>query len=475
MINAEKKPLHFLVLALILVQPLLDVTSYWINAGGAENTLTLALRLALLLLTVILGFCLAEKRRPYYITAAVLLALTLGHVLACVQFGYAQPFRDLTNLVRIYLLPLTALSFCTLLRRFPDLRSKIPGAFALCLAIILVVELLAAVTGTDPHTYPNKSIGLLGWFYFANSQSAILCMLIPVALIYVLRRFTNPVPFMISALIAMGMLFLFATRLAMLGCLLTGLVLGVCLLLWKKRLQGAWLLLLTVVFALLIPLSPMTKNQQLVQENTQVKQEEIDRMVSRGQMLARKSNHTSDDRPETKLRSAYEEYLPGLVEQFGLSRTAEAYDYSQSAWDICNVRRAKITYSRLLLEDSPASAKLFGMELSRWDTSSGSYDVENDFHGIFFLCGGVGLVLILCYFGWFVVLVFRGFVRKKFALLTPEFVALLVSLTLCAAHIYATAGVLRRPNASFYLAVCLALCWKDCRDALTPASKPKAE
>mgnify|MGYP002576779066 CR=1 FL=1 len=114
-------------------------------------------------------------------------------------------------------------------------------------------------------------------------------------------------------------------------------------------------------------------------------------------------------------------------------------------------------------------AKLFGMELSRWDTESGSYDVENDFHGIFFLCGGVGLVLLLGYLGWFVVLVIRGFVKKKFALLTPEFVALLVSLVTCAAHIYATSGVLRRPNASFYLAVCLALCWKDCKDALAPA------
>ena len=93
----RKKPLHFLVLALIVVQPLLDVTSYWLNASGTENTMTLLLRLGLLLFTVVLGFCLAEKRRAYYITTAVLLALTAGHVLACVQFGYAQPIRDLNQ------------------------------------------------------------------------------------------------------------------------------------------------------------------------------------------------------------------------------------------------------------------------------------------------------------------------------------------------------------------------------------------
>ena len=465
MIHAEKKPLHFLVLALIVVQPLLDVTSYWLNASGTENTLTLLLRLGLLLFTVILGFCLAEKRRAYYITAAVLLALTAAHVLACVQFGYAQPIRDLTNLVRIYLMPLTALSFCTLLRRFPELRRQIPGAFTVCLILIFLVELLATATGTDPHTYPNKSIGILGWFYFANSQSAILCMLTPVSMIYVLRRFSSPVPFLIVSLVWMGMLFLFATRLSTLSCILIGLVLGVCLLLWKKRLPGAWLLLLSVGFALLIPLSPMVDNQKQVQANIQVKQQNIDELVAQDQASA---DPSADSQPESILRSAYQVYLPGLVEHFGLSRTAEAYHYSQRAADICDVRRAKLTYSRMLLEESPASARLFGMELDRWYTSTGTYDVENDFHGIFFLCGGVGLVLLLCYFGWFVVLVFRSFARKKFALLTPEFVALLVSLVTCAAHIYATAGVLRRPNASFYLAVCLALCWKDCRDALAP-------
>ena len=481
MIHAEKKPLQLLILALIVVQPLLDVMSYWLNVGGAENTLTLALRLGLLLITVVLGFCLAEKRRYYYITAAVLLLLALGHVLACVQYGYAQPVRDLTNLVRIYLLPLTALSFCTLLRRFPELRQKIPGALTICLGLILVVEILATVTGTDPHTYANKSIGLLGWFYTTSSQSAILCMLVPIAVVYVCKKFATPLPGMLTALIGMGMLFLFATRLALMGCIFTGLVLGLCLLLHKKRIQGIWLMVLAVVFALLIPVSPMTKNQQLVQENAVLKQEDIDHLVAQDELMERKvsraaNSHleqktaqTSDEQPERKLRSAYETYLPGLVEQFGLTRTAEAYNYSQSASDICDVRRAKITYSKLLLEDSPASAKLFGMELSRWDTETSSYDVENDFHGIFFLSGGVGLILLLGYFGWFVVLVIRGFVKKKFALLTPEFVALLVSLVTCAAHIYATSGVLRRPNASFYLAVCLALCWKDCKDALAPA------
>ncbi len=454
------------ILLLILAQPFLDVISYWLNTSGSENTLTLALRLALLLITALWGFCLAENRRPYYLTAAVLAVFTLCHIAACMQAGYTQPIRDLTNLVRIYLLPMTVLSFLTFLRRFPELRSRIPGAFLLCLLVILLVELLATATGTDPHTYHGKGIGLMGWFFATNSQSAILCMLVPISIVFVFRQCSSALPFLAVSLVGMTMLFLFATRLAMLGCVLTGLVLGVCLLLRKHRWQGLWLLALTIAACALIPVSPMTKNQTLVAQNAVLKQENIDTLVAQDTALAESQGLSGDELKLHALESAYDTYLPGLVEQFGLARTAEAYGYSQKASDICDVRRAKLTYSRLLLEDSPMSAKLFGMELGRWYTSSGPYDVENDLQGIFYLCGGAGLALMLGFFLYFALWMLRALLKKKLTLLTPELLAVCTALLSCFAHVYATAGVLRRPNASFYLAVCLALLWKDCRDAL---------
>ena len=52
------------LLALIVIQPVLDVLSYWLNASGSENTLTLALRLLLLLITCGTGFLMAPHKRP---------------------------------------------------------------------------------------------------------------------------------------------------------------------------------------------------------------------------------------------------------------------------------------------------------------------------------------------------------------------------------------------------------------------------
>lgn len=459
----RQRRLYVLLLLLILLQPCLDVVSYWLNALALGNSITLALRLALLVLTVLLGLRLSQRKWIYGVLCGLLLVFTVCHAAACMQVGWNNPLSDLTNLIRIYFLPLTALSFMTFLSALPDLRPQLSKGFLLCLSFIALIALIATLTGTDPHTYANKSIGVLGWFYFPNSQSAILVMLVPVSIAYCYRRRTKFWSFALVSLLGLSLLFLLGTRLAYFGLIVTGLVLSVCFFASRAKRAGVWLLILTLSAAALFPVSPMTTNQQMVAQNAVLKQEHIDDLVAQDEADGLRQGLSQEELSLKRLESAYEEYLPGLVDAFGLSRTAEKYGYSTRASDIADVRRAKITYSVMLLEDSPTLSYVFGMELDRWSYQNVSYDVENDLHGIFFLCGGAGLALLLLFFGYFIFLVLRGLIRKPGLLREPEFVALCLAAVLCAAHIYATAGVLRRPNASFYLAVCLALLWDQVR------------
>ncbi len=458
---SDKNRLGRLLIVLILLQPLLDVLSFWLNHFGLDNYITLFLRLMLLAATALAGFCLTEHKRVYYITGAVLLIFTLCHAAACIQVGYKSPLTDLTNLVRIYLLPLTTLSFMTFLAAFPNAKDNIDMSFILVLLLIFIIEMLSTATGTDPHTYANKSIGTLGWFYFANSQSAILSMLVPLTIANAARRGPKFWFFGIVSLCGLSMLFALGTRLAYFSLIVTGLVLGIVLLLKTSRSMGIYLLVLTLIFGVLYPVSPMTRNQTLVAENALLKQADIDEMVAADEAAAIQQGLENDDLSLQRLESSYKKYLSGLVGTFGLQRTAKKYNYSTRASDITDARRARITYSKLLLEDSPSLSYVFGMELSRWMYQGTSYDVENDFHGIFFLCGGVGLLLLLLFLGYYVLTVLLGLIHRPKLLLDPAFMALCVAAITCAAHIYATAGVLRRPNASFYLAVVLALLWHN--------------
>ena len=90
---ADKIPGIFLWL--FLLQPCLDVLSFWQTQLGIGNAVTTALRLAMLAAVVLLGFWMSERKKYYFGLAAVLLLLTVGHVVACVQWGYDYPVADL--------------------------------------------------------------------------------------------------------------------------------------------------------------------------------------------------------------------------------------------------------------------------------------------------------------------------------------------------------------------------------------------
>ena len=319
--------------------------------------------------------------------------------------------------------------------------------------IIAAVELLSALTGTDPYTYPDKRIGLCGWFYFANSQSAILSMLVPLALCPALRsgQIRRWLPI---AVVGFAELFCFATRLAYMSLFVTAIGMVITLALTKRGSAKvcAVLLLCAAVCAAGYTVSPIHRNQQAVAANAVRKQENIDRLVAQGKA-------EFGDQGYAYLTYAYDEYLGGTVERYGLEATAEMYGYSTKAADITNVRTIKINYCRLMLNTEPLTSRLFGLSYDEMTYHGYCYDVENDFHGIAYLYGWAGLACLLAFLGYFLVIIVCALIRNARRYFTVEAGACGVALCTALAHIYNTAGVLRRPNASFYLCLILASIW----------------
>ena len=455
--------LPLLVFLLCLIQPFLDVLSYWLDVGGFSNRLTLALRLGILAAMVVLGFLLTSRRWSYYLTAAVLGAFTLAHMLYCRQKGYLDPVGDLTNLIRIYQLPLTALAFLTYLGRDARCLEAIKQGFLGNLLVILLVEIVSVLTKTNPYTYPNKSVGILGWFYFANAQSAILSVLVPVAIAYVAeKKGFNPYWVLGAGILFFGILYCFATRLAYAALLGAALALALTFLILKgtKRAPSGRAALAMVLCALLalggVRLSPMYRNNQMVAANKVLKQQNIDAMVERDRAKGEAEGLSGEELEVSSLSSAYETYLPGPTGRFGLARTAAVYQNSTDAGDICDVRREKLNYSRMLLEDDPGS-RIFGLEWAEMTYDGHVYDAENDFHGIYYLCGAVGLGLMVLFLLRFLIPVAWALLRNFKEAFTLDMAAFGIAAVCCLAHVYFTSGVLRRPNAAFYLGAVLAV------------------
>lgn len=445
------------LIALCAAQPLLDVLSFWTQGLAWGGKLTLALRLLLFLCVVLTGFVLSGHKRAYWITAAVCAVLYAAHVLACLRaneaFTAANLISDATNFIRVAQIPLFTIAFITFLRCCRQGFARFERGITIAFWIIAAVELLSALTGTNPYTYPDKRIGLCGWFYFANSQSAILSMLVPLALCPALRsgQIRRWLPI---AVVGFAELFCFATRLAYMSLFVTAIGMGIIWAITRRGNRKIYiaLLLCAAVCAAAFPVSPMRQNQQAVAANAVRKQENIDRLVAQGKA-------EFGDQGYAYLTYAYDEYLGGTVERYGLEATAEMYGCSTKAADITNVRTIKINYCRLMLNTEPLTSRLFGLSYDEMTYHGYCYDVENDFHGIAYLFGWAGLACMLAFLGYFLVIIVCALIRNARRYFTVEAGACGVALCTALANIYNTAGVLRRPNASFYLCLILASIW----------------
>jgi hypothetical protein len=133
------------------------------------------------------------------------------------------------------------------------------------------------------------------------------------------------------------------------------------------------------------------------------------------------------------------------------------FDFTTDIVKMTHERTKKLMFAEFLMEHSPASAQWFGVELGRFTSKGRTFDVENDFHGIYYLYGIVGLGAMLLFIGYFLFLIAKALLTNFKRFFTLETAAWGIGLVLCLAHCVFTAGVLRRPNGSFYMATILAV------------------
>ncbi|MBQ1678525.1 MAG: O-antigen ligase family protein [Oscillospiraceae bacterium] len=462
-----------LVAVFLLTQPVLDVLGYWQQQLKIPNLLTMAVRFGLLVGAVLTGFVLSARKRWYFLTAGLLAVVSLGHILACLP-NYHDAIADLENLLRIFCLPLMCLCFVTFLRENPRTIDTALACCALDLAIIAAVMLLSTLTGTDPHTYSMEKFGVLGWFVWANSQSAILSMLAPLAIVWALRRWPDRLlPVLLVGLGAALPQFFLGTRLAFATMAATGVVMALACLLFarNRRKQALALALISVLLAVAWRWSPLMTRQQNAEAVDARNNQYLDEL---GLEYRSVNAETLADDPalHAEVERYYNHYIKAMVQHFGFDRVAARYNYSLAPEVLGSRRLERITFCEMLMEDAGLLPHLFGLNvmdmrefmvngfvnLKTGEKVSGYmiFDVENDFHGIYFLTGWVGLALTAVCLLWIGLRALWRFLRdwKRCGSLD------LAAFALCYGYgmIYAllTVSTLRRNNASVYFALALA-------------------
>lgn len=459
------------MMGLFIVQPVLDVLSYFMQRLGATE-ITTALRTFLLIAVSLYGLFITENRRAYGICYGIIGGFWVLHMLNCLRVGYVDPVGDTAEYLKLVQFPLWTLSFITFFRQRENLDFTLPGIVTVNLAIILIVIFLSFVTGSFVFTYnyPERGmeIGLLGWFAVPNAQSAVLAMVVPAVLLWAFRIGKLWI-YSVCCALGFGILYFTGTRLAFFSGIITALGL-VALILWNRE-QQMFCIPLVCVLLLFIGfkgLSPMEARQGFSTDSNTLYQQKTDAVMGEDKDYVYQRGEEIPPEIRTKIERVYTEVygVPGpydipllgdLIEKFGLEAVMEAYDYTIKPEILYHTRNRKLKAMELTWDQQDFLTKLLGFEYAQATINGNIYDPENDFPCLLYYYGFFGAALYLGFAAYFLLVSFLAFIRNWRTFLTVEFgtAALMYVYTLAAAQFSGQA--LRKPSVCVYFSLAAAL------------------
>ena len=470
-----------LVFVLLLIQPVLDIISYW--ATEWELTVyTTAFRFLMFAGVLLYSFLISDKKHLYFLFGGVIALYWILHVVACLRSagGYASPFSDLNNLLRTVQLPVFALSFITFFKKSDLVPKKVQCAFFANMVIMIHSVIFSYMTGTQVYMYVESRKGLMGWATVHNAQSAILTFVIPLLLLYVYKK-KNKALFYAACVVCFGVLFFSGTKVEYYAIFIIAPAAMIFLFIQGERKPFYYVTLFAVTAACLLCYRSSIAHDIWADhtESMGYKQSYVNNLVSTVEQdvlglslpkdLDKDSYDALDDRMKDMIREVYDLYLYPMVNRFGFDRVLEKYEYSLSVSDLTAVRQQKRYFAELAWEDSDFFTRCFGYEYSTLierftiEDEDGEiqefetiFDLENDFPSVFFYSGYVGFAIYILFLGYFAALIAVGIITRGKKLITFETAMVGVTFALALGASQFSGNVLRRPNASIYVSAILA-------------------
>lgn len=521
--------LPWIVGFLIVIQPMLDVLSFFLAERG-NNSLSTALRFLMLMAVALLGFVVSDRKRVYVIFYGVVSVFWAAHMLNCFRIGYQSFVSDTANFLRILNFPVFALSFITLFRKGRDLGKFVCTAFAVNLVEIILFTALPWLTGNPVYTYDTLFLGVMGWFGVANAQSAIIVLVPPLAILFSWKSGKYPL-FLLSLVLSFGLMFVTGTKFTFYSIFI---IAGAFLFLFVLNFQRKSLRYVVPLLAVLVLVaafrqySPMMQResqsayaisnyQNRVEEslkNTGTDPEELEQLKAELEEEEKKEGASQAaigaeirlQRLRESLMGVYtdpEVYGPvfeNLYQRFGVYNVMEIYEYTSDPTILSDSRIRKSMYAELMWQEKDFLTHLLGFEYSDMVYDGAIYDLENDFPAVFYFCGYLGFGMYMLFLALFAAMIFKAFGEdvasawkergplqdKRMApvrglqafgqgvrrFLTMETGAVGMTFLLAAIAAQISGNVLRRPNVTVYFAVAAAyLCYLTVLKRWNPSVK----
>lgn len=181
-----------------LIQPILDVITGWQMKMLPNFSLTLGVAIRAIMLVLIVGFILKVAHQhddwlDRYVPWFLGLLLVLVVINLMVNYFNKPAFSWFTEISACfkslhYLIIILGMYYAFKNLSAQQLRRSVPVFVYWAQMMINVVMIVAVMTNTAFHTYPQGKLGTSGWFNAGNELSAILAIAFPIVLLYALEK-----------------------------------------------------------------------------------------------------------------------------------------------------------------------------------------------------------------------------------------------------------------------------------------------
>lgn len=458
----------------IIIQPFLDMIAFF-QQDNVIGSLAGYSRLVMMCILPLIVLRKTSKKKSFSAFLAVIGIFAVMHIANSYRVGYISIFQDVAYMARVTAMPIIAVSFMYLIQS-DDYVNMTKKGFYINVMVIFISIIIAYATDSAEDTYGVYGYGLKGWFANANSQSIIIMSLIPLALEYAYRCRRHLI-FISTVFISWFLLISNGTKVGYLSIfVIFGGYCGYYLLVHlcniqkldrKRKLTMLLYIGLMVVSSLGYSWTPRYEMAHLYDTGRQEEQKHIDDDLKE----IEKEHKTLDDifadqKVKQQIITYYTPLLnQDMVKRFGTERILREYGYIPTAWIMSDVRKLKRMYSAMIWDDSDILTHSVGFEYTNVHNGGNeSFDLENDYPAILYYYGYIGFGLYIAFIGWFIILIIKRLLSDVKGSLTSLNFALLITFLLQLGAAEYSGAILRRPNASVYMSIVLALIYYQCKE-----------
>ena len=457
---------QLLITLLFALQPCLDALAFWTRNDSA--TPAGYIRLLLLVLLPLITFFTSKRKKPLIVFYTITGLFCLLHILNSYRTGYISPVYDIRYLASVVQMPVFAVCFFVMIQNEETKRAALLGVLSAAI-LTLLFYLLARVTNSGNVTY-GEGLGYSGWVIDENrnANSTIFVILSCFCVFFALISKKNKIIFTVAFLV--DLVFLCNGTKGCYFSIFAIFLMFAAYLMYQKIIlkQGGnkiailILVLLSLLSALIYPWTPRYKVTEAQRNTARGTQGEIEAScLEKGIDITNLSAQERFENPVVKevFEHYYWKYLgvkPDLIDRFGMDRVLMQYRMSTNVSKLIDARVMERNYADMVFQDSDNLTKLFGFEASEMGFD-GVYDLENDWHAIFYYYGYLGFVLYVGFILSILTFVIKLIIQKMHGMITLELFAYLLVLFLVLGLAHFSGATLRRPNVSIWLSLILAL------------------